>query len=113
MADRSQSVRYWYRPKMHEKRLTASGATLGISLSAGGAILTREAVMTEPEDVTSLLALASDGDRDAVSRLIPILYDELHRIAHGRMRGERTGHTLDTTGLVHEAYLEIAGLDRM
>jgi RNA polymerase sigma factor (TIGR02999 family) len=69
--------------------------------------------MTESEDVTRLLARASDGDRDAVSRLIPILYDELHRMAHGRMRGERAGHTLGTTALVHEAYLELAGLDRM
>lgn len=69
--------------------------------------------MTEADDVTRLLARASDGDRDAVDRLMPILYDELHRIAHGRMRGERVGHTLGTTALVHEAYLELAGLNRM
>jgi RNA polymerase sigma factor (TIGR02999 family) len=73
----------------------------------------RGSEMTESDDVTRLLARASDGDRDAVSRLIPILYDELHRIAHGRMRGERAGDTLGTTALVHEAYLELAGLDRM
>jgi DNA-directed RNA polymerase specialized sigma24 family protein len=68
---------------------------------------------TEPGEVTPLLAQASRGDRDAVDRLVPILYDELRRIAHARMRGERTGHTLETTALVHEAYLELAGLDRM
>jgi RNA polymerase sigma-70 factor (ECF subfamily) len=73
----------------------------------------RGSEMTESDDVTRLLARASDGDRDAVSRLIPILYDELHRIAHSRMRGERVGHTLGTTALVHEAYLELAGIDRM
>jgi len=64
-------------------------------------------------EVTHLLALASRGDRDAVDRLVPILYDELRRIAHVRMRGERTGHTLETTALVHEAYLELAGLNQM
>lgn len=64
-------------------------------------------------EVTHLLALASRGDRDAVDRLVPILYDELRRIAHLRMRGERTGHTLETTALVHEAYLELAGLNQM
>ena len=69
--------------------------------------------MTEPGVVTRLLARASDGDREAVDRLMPILYDELHRIAHLRMRGERSAHTLGTTALVHEAYLELAGLDRM
>lgn len=66
-----------------------------------------------PGEVTRLLAEASRGDRDAADRLVPILYDELRRMAHGRMRGERAGHTLDTTALVHEAYLELAGLDRM
>ena len=69
--------------------------------------------MTEPGEVTRLLAQASRGDRDAVDRLVPILYDELRRIAHRRMRRERVGHTLGTTALVHEAYLELAGLDRM
>lgn len=64
-------------------------------------------------EVTRLLALASHGDREAVDRLVPLLYEELRRIAHLRMRGERVGHTLETTALVHEAYLEIAGLDRI
>ena len=68
---------------------------------------------TDSSEVGRLLALASRGDRDAVDRLVPILYEELRRIAHLRMRGERAGHTLDTTALVHEAYLEVAGLDRM
>ena len=68
---------------------------------------------TASGEVTRLLALASHGDREAVDRLVPILYDELRRIAHLRMRGERVGHTLETTALVHEAYLELAGLDRI
>lgn len=68
---------------------------------------------TDSGEVARLLALASRGDRGAVDRLVPILYEELRRIAHRRMRGERSGHTLETTALVHEAYFELAGLDRM
>ena len=44
---------------------------------------------------------------------MPILYDELRHIARRHMRGERPGHTLDTTALVHEAYVKLVGLDRM
>ena len=69
--------------------------------------------ISDPADVTRLLAQASRGDADAIDRLVPILYEELRRLAHLRMRGERPGHTLGTTALVHEAYLELAGLDRM
>jgi len=69
--------------------------------------------MTHTGEVSRLIEEASRGDRDAADRLVPILYDELRRMAHRRMRGERSGHTLDTTALVHEAYLELAGLDRM
>jgi RNA polymerase sigma factor (TIGR02999 family) len=68
---------------------------------------------TDSGDVTRLLAQASHGDPEAVDRLVPILYEELRRLAHLRMRGERPGHTLGTTALVHEAYLDLAGLDRM
>ena len=68
---------------------------------------------TDSGDVTRLLAQASHGDPAAVDRLVPILYEELRRLAHLRMRGERPGHTLGTTALVHEAYLDLAGLDRM
>jgi RNA polymerase sigma factor (TIGR02999 family) len=69
--------------------------------------------MTQTGELTRLLEEASRGDRVAADRLVPILYDELRRMAHRRMHGERPGHTLDTTALVHEAYLELAGLDRM
>ena len=69
--------------------------------------------MTHTGELSRLLEEASRGDRGAADRLVPILYDELRRMAHRRMRGERSGHTLDTTALVHEAYLELAGLDRM
>jgi len=52
----------------------------------------------------------SKGDRAALDRLMPIVYSELHRIAHGKLRGERVGHTLNTTGLVHEAFLKLVNL---
>lgn len=64
-----------------------------------------------PDEVTRLLRRWSDGDESALDRLIPLVYDELHRVAHRRLAGERTGHTLQTTDLVHEAYARIAGVD--
>jgi len=48
---------------------------------------------------------------EALDRLLPIVYDELRTIATARLRGERAGHTLDTTALVHEAYLRLGGGD--
>lgn len=69
--------------------------------------------MTDPEEVTPLLAAASSGDSDALHRLLPIVYAELHRIAHRQLAGERAGHTLDTTALVHEAYMKLADLDHI
>jgi RNA polymerase sigma factor (TIGR02999 family) len=60
------------------------------------------------EDVTILLAELKKGDKEAASKLIPIVYDELRRLARGYMRRERPDHTLQTTALVHEAYLRLA-----
>jgi RNA polymerase sigma factor (TIGR02999 family) len=64
-------------------------------------------------EVTQLLAQLGGGGSAAVDRLVPILYNELRRIARRQMRGERADHTLDTTALVHEAYVKLVGLDRM
>ena len=58
-------------------------------------------------DVTQLLLAWRQGDADALERLLPLVYAELHRLAHDRMRGERAGQTLQTTALVHEAYLRL------
>jgi RNA polymerase sigma factor (TIGR02999 family) len=65
------------------------------------------------ESITSLLRALRDGDRSALDRLAPLVYDRLRRMARARMRGERAGHTLDTTGLVHEAYLELVAFERV
>lgn len=63
--------------------------------------------------VTALLEAHSSGDPDAMDELFPLIYDELQRIARRRMRGERSDHTLRTTALVHEAYMELVDLDRI
>ncbi|HEY6229697.1 MAG TPA: sigma-70 family RNA polymerase sigma factor [Pyrinomonadaceae bacterium] len=60
-----------------------------------------------PHEMTQLLAAWSDGDREALDRLLPLVEDELHRLAHHYMNRERAGHTLQTTALVNEAYLRL------
>jgi RNA polymerase sigma factor (TIGR02999 family) len=60
-----------------------------------------------PEEVTQLLRSWSDGDDKALERLVPLVYSELHRLANGYMRGEREGHTLQTTALINEAFLRL------
>ena len=59
------------------------------------------------EDVSQLLAQWEAGDRAALGALVPRIYNELHRLAHHYLRKERPGHTLQTTALVHEAYLRL------
>lgn len=58
-------------------------------------------------DVTKLLAAWSDGDQSALDKLLPLVEDELHQLAHRYMRRERGNHTLQTTALVNEAYLKL------
>jgi len=64
-------------------------------------------------DVSTLLRAWSDGDHNALKRLTPIVYDELHRLARRYMRAERAGHSLQTTALVNEAYLRLVDYKRM
>ena len=61
-----------------------------------------------PNEVTQLLVDWSNGDKAALDKLIPIVYQELRRLARYYMRGERPGHTLQTTALVNEAYMRLA-----
>ena len=58
-------------------------------------------------EVTQLLVSLSKGNQEAVSKLIPLVYEELRRLARHYMRRERSDHTLQTTALVHEAYLRL------
>ena len=64
---------------------------------------------TQTHEVTRLLLDWRNGDEGALERLTPLVYAELRRLARRYMRGEREGHTLDGTALVHEAYLRLAG----
>src|SRR6266508_5562908 len=60
-------------------------------------------------NVTRLLDAAAAGDRKAAADLLPLVYDELRKLAAARMAAETPGHTLDATALVHEAYLRLVG----
>lgn len=59
------------------------------------------------DDITALIHALEEGDRTAFDRLLAQAYPELKAIAHARLRNQRSGHTLNTTGLVHEAYLKL------
>ena len=61
------------------------------------------------DNLTELLIEWREGDKTALDKLTPLVYDELRRIAHRYSRRERNGHTLQTTALVNEAYLRLAG----
>jgi RNA polymerase sigma factor (TIGR02999 family) len=69
--------------------------------------------MDRGRDVTELLLAWGDGDRGALDELMPLVYEELRRLARCRLRGERPDHTLTTTALVHEAYLKLVDIRRI
>jgi RNA polymerase sigma-70 factor, ECF subfamily len=60
-----------------------------------------------PHQVTRLLKEWSEGDETAVQQLMPLVYDELHRLAHQHMRREKPGNVLQTSALINEAYLRL------
>jgi RNA polymerase sigma factor (TIGR02999 family) len=64
-------------------------------------------MMTSQHEITRLLTDWSRGDRQALEKLTPLVYDELRRLASRYLRRERSGHTLQSTALVHEAYLKL------
>jgi RNA polymerase sigma factor (TIGR02999 family) len=63
-------------------------------------------------EISHLLDTAAAGDRQAAADLLPLVYEELRELAAARMASENLGHTLDATGLVHEAYLRLIGDQR-
>lgn len=67
---------------------------------------------SSPLPISELLAHWNEGDREALKSLVPLLYGELRRIAHNHLRRARRGHTLQTTALVHEAYLRLEQYQR-
>ena len=66
-----------------------------------------------PNDVSALLRAWTDGDQGALAQLAPIVYDELHRLAHHYLKRERAGHSLQTTALVNEAYVRLVDYKRV
>ena len=68
--------------------------------------------MSGRSDVTQILNGAARGDRHAAERILPLVYDELRKLAAQRMAQEKPGQTLQATALVHEAYLRLVGPDR-
>ena len=71
------------------------------------------AVTADTRQVTDLLLQMRDGDTSAMDRLFPLVYEELRRMAHAQLRRERPGHTLGTTGLVHETYVRLVDQTRV
>ena len=65
------------------------------------------------QEVTELLLAWGNGDEEALSRLTPLIYSELHRLAQGYMRREHAGHTLQATALVNEAYIRLVDSSRV
>src|SRR5437868_2136407 len=63
-------------------------------------------------DVTQLLSAIDQGDPQAAAQLLPLVYDELRRLAAQKLAREAPGHTLQATALVHEAYLRLVDVDR-
>src|SRR5499427_7096992 len=72
-----------------------------------------ESVEASASDISELLRVWSGGDQSALERLTPIVYEELHRLARRYMRHERSGHSLQTTALVNEAYIRLVDYKRM
>jgi RNA polymerase sigma-70 factor, ECF subfamily len=71
------------------------------------------AVTADSRQVTDLLLQMREGDTNAMDRLFPLVYEELRRMAHAQLRRERPGHTLGTTGLVHETYVRLVDQTRV
>jgi RNA polymerase sigma factor (TIGR02999 family) len=68
--------------------------------------------MSSPGDITETLIAIRGGDQDALGRLVPLVYDRLREMAHARLAGQNAGVSLDTTGLVHDAYLRLVDQSR-
>jgi RNA polymerase sigma factor (TIGR02999 family) len=66
-------------------------------------------VMDSKSEVSRIINAMREGDAEAAAKLLPLVYDELHRLAAAQMGREKPGHTLQTTALVHEAYLRLFG----
>jgi RNA polymerase sigma factor (TIGR02999 family) len=91
------------------KRRQVGASKVGLRSSLGARIFSPPDIqMVFPQQgVTELLVASSEGDKAALDKLMPVVYDELRRLAQNYLSRERAGHTLQTTALVHEAYLRL------
>jgi RNA polymerase sigma-70 factor (ECF subfamily) len=78
-----------------------------------GAMMGRARRTNMSQEITQLLLAWNEGDGQALDRLMPLVQDELHRLAHRYMAGERPGHPLQTTALINEAYLRLIDSSRV
>src|SRR6187549_3041087 len=69
-------------------------------------------ILDDMSDVTCILSAIEQGDPHAAEQLLPLVYDELRRLAAAKLAGEKPGQTLQATALVHEAYLRLVDKDR-
>ena len=69
--------------------------------------------VSSPVKMSQLLVEWGNGDKTALDKLIPLVYGELHRMAHHYMRGERPGHSLQTSAIINEAYMRLVDYRRM
>lgn len=90
-------------------RWLLSAASLPNAATPPGESLKNMMPESAPHEVTQLLLDWRNGDQQALERLTPLVYDELRRLAARYLRRERDGHTLQTTALVNEAYLQLIG----
>lgn len=91
----------------HDKHFNHGGTTPAVPIDSKAESPPIRPVRS-PSELTALLKHWSDGDRTALDALLPLVYDELRKLAAHHMRGERSSHTLQPTALVHEAYLRLA-----
>lgn len=82
-------------------------------LALNPTVLVRYMTKPPPKEVTQLLIDWSGGDKTAFDKLVPLVYEELRRLAHRYMSRERAGHTLQTTALVNEAYFRLVDQKRV
>jgi RNA polymerase sigma factor (TIGR02999 family) len=79
----------------------------------GGPIAIMSPMAADAQELARVLQAAEAGEHPDLERLLPLVYGELRRVAARQMAGERRGHTLQATALVHEAFLRLAGADRL
>jgi RNA polymerase sigma factor (TIGR02999 family) len=91
----------------------ANIAIIGEIWALGASDVSDPVITSREGDVSTLLRAWSDGDQNALDQLTPIVYEELRRLAGHYLRGERTGHSLQATALVNEAYLRLVDYKRM